>query len=898
MTISPMLQTKIRRIKTFLKSNDAKAKLLKQNQAIFNITDENHINYGIKFVKINTGWKVLAIAKDIKKLDKTLQKKRDAFTYNTLQTMMNYIYADQTIPPYRELLQNSIDAGATRIDFLIRTSKVKFKNSTKDRITESYTIDDGEGMDLETIIGDLLIPTISSKRKTLFYRPEMAITKKTVEKIGVFGVGFFSFLGIMNEVIVLTKKKNGNLFFVYIDVPLFFQNINDPDYANMIFEIPTSVITQVDLIEYMQREGFPANLVDIFVDLFIKFKGGESGTIVYGRSPNYEQKDIVLSDPQKIIQILEYVSNFVKLLKPRLKIFVNGVSIKLDPELEQFKSSGIKERVEKVQIVTTDSSDDIEITRRIDVWALESSRYPKFQIIHGGIPIQMNYTRWNDNRETSTSGLNVITSISPEYRYEGGSIELHDGLYYHYIVNCDWIDLNIGRDKIIENESYTVFKTMLAEAMMKINAQLLPLVIRKEKKYDQDLSGIFTDRIAAFRVYNSLVLQNNQFELLIENVSDLPFFPVLYASGEEKKTTSISLSSVLAFNSIYFLPEYKLEKIPHKTRKLLMEMTGKSKTIALLIKTWQNTETYFYSLNVFAKQIVKNELSVYVLDPTNEFRIPSDLDFEVERVSTIDYNEYVENTKQPDTVFEKEDVRLSSVDRKVVRVAEEITNFLFKKLKSIFKKAGKAITGWTLAGLINRESSLTFSPEEEKTLLRFFKVSKIDVKIIELPDNIMGIWYPGKFEVGNIWLPAWLGINKRCKTYLNMIDMIDHELELTAYLSSLIAHEIAHEESIKILIKHLTGEQSQEHYSQGFVNAREVTQDFAGEYLAQILKEKLAKEDVEPFPAFCKQCGKQATYQGSMTWKCIECGREMKPPQVFRVILKKHTKKAEKLMKK
>lgn len=82
---------------------------------------------------------------------------------------------------YRELVQNSIDAGATRIDVRLRY----------DRDIDSVNVsvhDDGCGMNLETVERCLLILFRSSK-------------DKDPTKIGKFGVGFFSIFSLSPSVV-------------------------------------------------------------------------------------------------------------------------------------------------------------------------------------------------------------------------------------------------------------------------------------------------------------------------------------------------------------------------------------------------------------------------------------------------------------------------------------------------------------------------------------------------------------------------------------------------------------------------------------------------------------------------------------------------------------------------
>ena len=50
-----------------------------------------------------------------------------------------------------EIVDNSVEAGAARIDLCITRSKQKGKGRPKTRITEIAVIDNGSGMDFDTI---------------------------------------------------------------------------------------------------------------------------------------------------------------------------------------------------------------------------------------------------------------------------------------------------------------------------------------------------------------------------------------------------------------------------------------------------------------------------------------------------------------------------------------------------------------------------------------------------------------------------------------------------------------------------------------------------------------------------------------------------------------------------
>lgn len=95
---------------------------------------------------------------------------------------------EQFSDPYafvRELIQNSLDAGASRVDVRMRWTR---------GVLEIAVVDDGEGMDRATIEGYLLVKFRSTKDKDL-------------TKIGKFGIGFVSLFATRpREVVVDTGR--------------------------------------------------------------------------------------------------------------------------------------------------------------------------------------------------------------------------------------------------------------------------------------------------------------------------------------------------------------------------------------------------------------------------------------------------------------------------------------------------------------------------------------------------------------------------------------------------------------------------------------------------------------------------------------------------------------------
>jgi len=95
----------------------------------------------------------------------------------------------------RELIQNSLDAGAGRIDVLLSEEQ-------DDLLIE--VIDDGEGMDREIIERYLLTLFRSSKERDL-------------TKIGKFGVGFVSLFSLNPRLVVVDTGRDGRHYRVIFD---------------------------------------------------------------------------------------------------------------------------------------------------------------------------------------------------------------------------------------------------------------------------------------------------------------------------------------------------------------------------------------------------------------------------------------------------------------------------------------------------------------------------------------------------------------------------------------------------------------------------------------------------------------------------------------------------------
>ncbi len=109
----------------------------------------------------------------------------------------------------RELVQNSIDAGATSIEVELREER-----AGEVRVS---VIDDGEGMDADIVENALLVLFRSTK-------------EGASGKIGKFGVGFVSVFAVAPRLVVVETKRDGNVGLV-LEL--------HPDHRYELFEDPT-----------------------------------------------------------------------------------------------------------------------------------------------------------------------------------------------------------------------------------------------------------------------------------------------------------------------------------------------------------------------------------------------------------------------------------------------------------------------------------------------------------------------------------------------------------------------------------------------------------------------------------------------------------------------------------
>lgn len=139
----------------------------------------------------------------------------------------------ETLSFYRELIQNSIDAGANRIDVVLSW------DAAAGRATISVE-DDGEGMNEHIIDSYLLILFKSSKDDDL-------------TKIGKFGIGFVSVFGPKPELVRVSTARDGESW--RLDFPSYkhWDKYKMPDPRDG---------TKVELFKAMTREEYDALVAD------------------------------------------------------------------------------------------------------------------------------------------------------------------------------------------------------------------------------------------------------------------------------------------------------------------------------------------------------------------------------------------------------------------------------------------------------------------------------------------------------------------------------------------------------------------------------------------------------------------------------------------------------------
>ena len=132
---------------------------------------------------------------------------------------------------YRELVQNAIDAGTTRVDVRIRPG-----SEGGVRITVR---DDGEGMDPEVLEGKLLVLFRSGK-------------EGQEGKIGKFGVGFVSVLAVKPSRVTVRTSRGGPTWTLHLfpdhTYELFEGDAKHPRGTSVILDVPGA-----ELGEFVKR---------------------------------------------------------------------------------------------------------------------------------------------------------------------------------------------------------------------------------------------------------------------------------------------------------------------------------------------------------------------------------------------------------------------------------------------------------------------------------------------------------------------------------------------------------------------------------------------------------------------------------------------------------------------
>ncbi|MBI4346073.1 MAG: ATP-binding protein [Elusimicrobia bacterium] len=140
---------------------------------------------------------------------------------------------DEPLNFYRELIQNSIDAGANRID-------VRLKYDEKAGQTIVHVEDDGEGMD-EHVINNYLLVLFKSTKEEDF------------TKIGKFGIGFVSVFAPQPDIVRCYTAKNGQSW-----------RIDFPNYKRYdLYRMPEMREgTLLELLKKLPRKDYPKFVED------------------------------------------------------------------------------------------------------------------------------------------------------------------------------------------------------------------------------------------------------------------------------------------------------------------------------------------------------------------------------------------------------------------------------------------------------------------------------------------------------------------------------------------------------------------------------------------------------------------------------------------------------------
>ena len=148
---------------------------------------------------------------------------------NALDVIGRRMYTGKTAW-LREYLQNSIDAGATEIEIIIRGKELCIN-------------DNGAGMDRNEI----------EEKAFSIGNPEL-----NTEKIGELGIGIYAGLGISNRLRVLTKKKGKPTFEAVFKVSKYYEIIEDRSKRGMPFDQVMAEVFSVNepTVQGKEEESF------------------------------------------------------------------------------------------------------------------------------------------------------------------------------------------------------------------------------------------------------------------------------------------------------------------------------------------------------------------------------------------------------------------------------------------------------------------------------------------------------------------------------------------------------------------------------------------------------------------------------------------------------------------
>ena len=197
----------------------------------------------------------------------------------------------------REYLQNSIDAGATDIEIIIRGKELCIN-------------DNGSGMNQEEIEDKAF---------------SLGSPETDPGKIGELGIGFYAGLGISNKIRVLTKKKSSSVFEATFDAGKYYSILADEKKRRLPFE---KVLTEVFSVK---PSTVAASENDQFTRIIFEDLLEDRTNIPTVSQIEAFVKDNIIVEISKKFQWKKEIDDFCVGFGKKVRIDVDDGSGKLDP---------------------------------------------------------------------------------------------------------------------------------------------------------------------------------------------------------------------------------------------------------------------------------------------------------------------------------------------------------------------------------------------------------------------------------------------------------------------------------------------------------------------------------------------------------------------------------------